>query len=271
MLRLQVQRTLLLAFLAKRLMDSSRELMKTGPKEAMRPSPLSSFGGHRGRQSAVSEQTPSPPSSFQAPHSSFGGHRTQHASSQNGISRFAEPISEPLISAERVSSSAEPASEPIVSPKPISSPSIEPVSESSPVPSSSEPLTSSPFNKSRHSPTSSSFHKPLSHTRASRGFVSAKSFIRGSFRYRHTRWRQRRPRRMNHRRIWRAYLRLVRERFFYRQLGRISRRDRESIGRLRGRYTFHHQQRLREELGQRGRQLRRSKAGRNGTHKPGSP
>ncbi len=221
MLPLYVQRTLAIYYallMRKYLLDSSRELMKTGPKER----PLSSFGGHRTILSSEHASASASTIPRRQPEKLQASNIEEKAASlpAGQPSQTAGQPSNNLISSKQASSSP---------------------GESFPAPfitRFSSPLSEPPFP---------------SNAPGSAGFVSAKSFIRGSFRYRHTRWRRRRPRRMNHRRIWRYYLRMVRERFFYRQLGRISRSDREKLGRLRGRYTFHHQQRIREEMGQRGR------------------
>ncbi|MCL6089127.1 MAG: hypothetical protein M1530_03105 [Candidatus Marsarchaeota archaeon] len=233
MLPLYVQRTLAIYYallMRKYLLDSSRELMKTGPKER----PLSSFGGNRTMLSSKHASASASTIPRRQPEKSLP-EKLQASNIEEKAASL--PAEQPSLPVSQPSQTAEQPSNNLISSKQASSSP----GESFPaqfITRFSSPLSEPPFP---------------SNAPGSAGFVSAKAFIRGSFRYRHTRWRRRRPRRMNHRRIWRYYLRMVRERFFYRQLGRISRRDRENLGRLRGRYTFHHQQKLREEIGQRGR------------------
>jgi hypothetical protein len=75
-------------------------------------------------------------------------------------------------------------------------------------------------------------------------------------RYLHIRRPRLRRRTFSHRYMWKLFLRRCRERFFFKQLGKVSRHSKEQYGRLLARYSFHARWRtLRYEPGASRREL----------------
>jgi len=124
---------------------------------------------------------------------------------------------------------------PFAKTSPVPAPEVKPAGQKAVM--SSEPTapvdfeTSSPL--SVKTPILSTHSKPVS------------SHSKRRHRYAHIRIRRGRRRTFSNRYLWKVYLRRCRERFLYKQLGRVSRHAKEQYGRLLARYSLYHLRRSR--------------------------